>query len=494
MGVDFSRVIDALPGLVWTALADGFIDFVNQRWCEYTGLSLENAYGWGWQTAICPEDLPGLLERWRSILASGVPGEFEARLRRFDGEYRRFLVCTSALRDATGQIVKWCGVSTDVEDRRRAEEALRARERFRVIVDDLPAMVTLMTPDGEFAEGNRHMREYFGAPLEELKRRPTTYSFHPDDRPSVDAQWKESVETGRPYDFEARLRRADGTYRWFHTRGFPLRDAEGRIVLWHLLQTDVDDRKRAEDALRASERNLKLIIDTIPALAWSARPDGSARFFSQHYLDFMGLSAEQASDWGWTVAVHPDDMNGLAATWQRIMASEALGEAEARLHRRDGEYRWFLFRANPLRDESGAIVKWYGVNTDIEDRKQAEDALRRSETFLLEVQRLSHTGGWRYDVATGTVESSPEILRGYAVQPGEDVSKPPFRFDRIHPDDRARVQAQFERSVREKTEYRAAYRIVLPDGSIRYQHVTGHPVISEMTRANSWNSSARRWR
>jgi PAS domain-containing protein len=187
-------------------------------------------------------------------------------------------------------------------------------------------------------------------------------------------------------------------------------------------------------------------------------------------------------------------MNGLAATWQRIMASEALGEAEARLHRRDGEYRWFLFRANPLRDESGAIVKWYGVNTDIEDRKQAEDALRRSETFLLEVQRLSHTGGWRYDVATGTVESSPEILRGYAVQPGEDVSKPPFRFDRIHPDDRARVQAQFERSVREKTEYRAAYRIVLPDGSIRYQHVTGHPVISEMTRANSWNSSARRWR
>ena len=150
-----------------------------------------------------------------------------------------------------------------------------------------------------------------------------------------------------------RFRRSDGVYRWFQNNGFPLRDASGHIVRWCVLLTDIDERKRAEDALRASERNLQLIIDTIPALAWSARPDGTAEFFNQHYLDFMGLSAEQASDWGWTAAVHPDDLNGLAATWQRIMASEAPGEAEARLRRHDGEYRWFLFRANPLRDENG---------------------------------------------------------------------------------------------------------------------------------------------
>ena len=214
-------------------------------------------------------------------------------------------------------------------------------------------------------------------------------------------------------------------------------------------------------------------------MAWAARPDGSAEFFSQHYLDFVGLSAEQASGWGWTAAVHGEDLNSLATTWQRIMASEARGEAVARLRRHDGEFRWFLFRANPLRDESGAIVKWYGVNTDIEDRKQAEDALRRSESFLLEVQRLSHTGGWRYDVAADIVESSAEIQRVYDIQPGEDISKPPFWFDRIHPDDRPRVQAEFERCMREKTEYRSAYRILLPDGSIRYQHATGHPLMND---------------
>jgi PAS domain S-box-containing protein len=238
-------------------------------------------------------------------------------------------------------------------------------------------------------------------------------------------------------------------------------------------------QERAEDALRASERNLKLIIDSIPVLAWSARPDGSAEFFNQHYLNFVDLSAEQASNWGWTAAVHPEDLNSLAATWQRSLATETPAEAEARLRGRDGKYRWFLFRMHPFRDQSGTIVKWYGVNTDIQDRKQAEDALRRSQTFLLEVQRVSHTGGWRYDVATDTVESSPEIQRVYDIQPGEDITKPPFWFDRIHPDEREQVQAEFERCVRENTEYQAGYRIVLPNGKVRYQYATGHPIVNE---------------
>ena len=121
-------------------------------------------------------------------------------------------------------------------------------------------------------------------------------------------------------------------------------------------------------------------------------------------------------------------------------------------------------------DDYDGVTRWYTVGTDIHDRKIAEDALRRSETFLLEVQRLSRTGGWRDDLATDRVESSPEIQRAYAVQPGEDISRPPFWFDRIHPEDRPRVQAQFERCMREKTDYQAGYRIVLPDGSIRYQY------------------------
>jgi len=204
---ELSRVVDALPGLVWTALPDGHVDFPNQRWCEYTGLSVDEAYGRGWQTAIHPKDLPELLERWRSILTSGEPGEMEARLRRFDGEYRWFLFRTCPVADASGQVVKWCGMNTDIEDRRRSEEVLRARwwlrspgreHHFRSIVDGLRALGALMTPAGELELVNRQVLEYFGATIAELKGWATADTVHPDDRADVLAAWRGAVETGQP--------------------------------------------------------------------------------------------------------------------------------------------------------------------------------------------------------------------------------------------------------------------------------------------------------
>src|SRR5882757_8863053 len=149
------------------------------------------------------------------------------------------------------------------------------------------------------------------------------------------------------------------------------------------------ERKQAESALekaftdlKKSEDRLREIINTIPTLAWSARPDGSTEFFNRRWLDYTGLSAEQARDWGWMVATHPDDVNALVDYWQSILASGERGEIEARLRQVDGEYRWFLFRSSPLLDESGKVAKWYGINIDIEDRRRAEEAVRASERDL----------------------------------------------------------------------------------------------------------------
>jgi PAS domain S-box-containing protein len=478
--LNFRLTVESMPGMVHTMTATGQVEFVNRQILAFFGKTLEELNNW--DKLLHPDDRPRVVDLWTRSVATGEPFDVEVRALRADGTYRWLHSRGLPLRDINGNIVRWHNLLTDIDERKRAEEAVRARERFRVIVDDLPVMVTLMTPDGEFAEGNRHMLEYFGATLEELKRRPTTYSFHPDDRPSVDARWKESVETGRPYDFEARLRRADGTYRWFHTRGFPLRDAEGGIVLWHLLQTDVDDRKRAENALRASERNLKLIVDTIPALAWSARPDGSAEFFNQHYLDFMGLTAEQASGWGWTAAVHPEDVDGLAATWRRIMASEAPGEAEARLRRQDGAYRWFLVRANPLLDESGAIVKWYGVNTDIEDRKQAEAELRRAYDSFAEAQRLSKTGSFITDLVGDDHNWSDEAYRIFEFEPGTQVTVQRVR-DTIHADDLPSFDSVIARGL-SGVDVNFAFRIVTCRGDVKHvrgvahviEHIEGRPM------------------
>jgi PAS domain S-box-containing protein len=246
--------------LVWTAHPDGRVDFLNRHWCAYTGLSVDEAYGSGWQLAIHPSDRPSLLDRWRSIVVAGEPGSMEARLRRFDGEYRWFQFFTRPLAKASGQIVKWCGISTDIDDLRRSAIGQHAREdHYRSIADTIPAMIAFMTPAGEVEDVNCHVLEYLGTTLEELKGWTAGDWVHPDDLPMVIVAWERAVATGEPYDIEHRIRRADGVYRWFHVRGMPLRDARGHIVRWYVLETDIDDRKRAEALLAGEKRLLEMV-------------------------------------------------------------------------------------------------------------------------------------------------------------------------------------------------------------------------------------------
>jgi PAS domain S-box-containing protein len=264
-----------------------------------------------------------------------------------------------------------------------------------------------------------------------------------------------------------RLCRHDGTYRWFLYRVNPLRDESGAVVKWYGTATDIDDLKRADAVIRASERNLKLIIDTIPALAWSARPDGTADFFNQHYLEFVGFSADEAKGWGWTAAVHPDDLSGLTAIWQQVLTAQQRGEAEARLRRHDGEYRWFLFRVDPLRDETGEIVKWYGVNTDIEDRKRAEAELRRAYNSFADAQRLGKTGSFITDLLADEHNWSDEACRIFEFVPGT-VTTQAIR-ERVHPDDLSKYRATFAQAMA-GADVAFEFRIVTPSG---VKHVRG---------------------
>ena len=203
---------------------------------------------------------------------------------RSDGAYRWFEFRACPLRDDSGQIVKWCGISNDIEGRKRAEEGLRPRALdFQSVVNSVPVPVAVTTPSGEVEGLNQATLDYFGKSLDELKGWKASEVVHPDDLEETIAKQTEAHQAGIPYAVESRHLRADGVYRWFSVHGLPMRDARGQILRWFHLLVDIDDRKRAEEALAASERNLKLIIDTMPALAWSARPDGSADFFNQHY-------------------------------------------------------------------------------------------------------------------------------------------------------------------------------------------------------------------
>ena len=234
------------------------------------------------------------------------------------------------------------------------------------------------------------------------------------------------------------------------------------------------------ETLRSNEARFRLTIDTIPAFVWSALPDGSVDFINRRWLEFSGLSLEQGLGFGWEIAVHPEDRTHFLEAWTAAVASGKAMEFEARVRRADGQYRWLLIRNVPLHDEAANIVKWYGTSADIDDRKRMEEALRRSEAYLAESQRLTNTGSWAWDVATGEyVYWSEDLFRIYGIDPRQGPLTRERVSQRILPEDLAKVDATFHKSVREKVDTSVEFRIVLPDGAVRHAYVIRHPVLNE---------------
>jgi PAS domain S-box-containing protein len=236
--------------------------------------------------------------------------------------------------------------------------------------------------------------------------------------------------------------------------------------------------ERQRDALRKSEKELRDVIDTIPAIVWSTLPDGSNTYVNKRFVEYSGSSAEQMAGSGWQALIHPADLAQHAAKWKEAVATGKLHENEVRSRRSDGQYRWQLDRGVPLRDKDGNIVKWYGVTTDIEDRKRAEQKLRESEAYLAEAQRLSQTGSWAWNPATGDIRYWSEMC--YCVL-GFDPAGPLPRFEeffhRIHPDDQAVLRERFEKAIRDKADFELDYRVVHPGKGIRDIHAVGHAVL-----------------
>ena len=262
---DLQLLVDSVPALIHTGLPDGYLDFFNQSWLRYVGLSLEDLQGWKWTAAIHPEDSAATLERWRASLTSGEPFLHEARVRRADGEYRWLLHHAIPERDEQGKIVKWYGSSIDIEDRKRAEERLRQEEmELRQIVDVVPQHIFVLEPDGRFLYVNRRDLEYSGLTLEDvLAPDHLAKVLHPDDLERLQREREQVIAQGIPWESEARLLGKDGQYRWFLIRLNPLRDEQGRIIRWYGTRTDIEDRKQAEDGLQTALDEVKKLRDQL---------------------------------------------------------------------------------------------------------------------------------------------------------------------------------------------------------------------------------------
>src|SRR3979411_1176382 len=245
-------VIDTVPSFLWTSLPDGSTEYLNKRWDEHTGLALRQRKGWGWKVVVHPDDLDGLIREWLALVEARKPGELETRIRRYDGEYRWFLIRIVPQLDAEGNVVRWFGSNTDIEDRKRAEKRLLEEEReLRRITDAIPQTIVVLDEKGHPLYANQAMLDYTGLTVEDVVTSDFRASiYHPEDLDRAREERKAGLARGLPFEIEQRARRKDGQYRWLLLRYNPFHDEQGRLVRWYATGTDIDDRKRAEDRTR----------------------------------------------------------------------------------------------------------------------------------------------------------------------------------------------------------------------------------------------------
>jgi formate hydrogenlyase transcriptional activator len=426
-------VVDAIPTLVWSAHPDGSAEFFNQRWLDYTGLSTEQARDSGWTVALHPEDRGRLMDYWGHLLASGKAGEIEARLRRYDGEYRWFLFRAEPFRDNHGDIFKWFGANTDIEDRKRAEALLAAEKRtlemiasgaclpdiLKSLCDTIDAQagniisdVMLLDTDGVHLSPVAAPRLPKGwieaiTPLKIgprigscgsaafLKQRVIVSDI------ATDPLWVDYRDVALSHGLRAawsqpllsKNQQVLGTFGMYYPEPRTPSETDLRLIegAGHIAVIAIEGERaqaaltRAFDEIAKSEAELRTIIDAIPQLIIAIGTDGNFLYANQAVLEYTGLTKEEVGSKKFPEVFHPEDSERLREQRAVAISRGVPFEYERRVRRKNGQFRWFLVQYKPLLDERGEIVRWYATGTDIDDRKQTEERTRQ-ENFALREQ------------------------------------------------------------------------------------------------------------
>jgi PAS domain S-box-containing protein len=354
-----------------------------------------------------PEDWIRIREAIEQTIQHKTNFDLEAPRALPDGTTQYIRIVGNPRLNEAGEVVEIIGTTIDITEQARARAALsdafdavqRSEDQLRLITDSIPVQVWSSAPDGSLDYVNLVWTDYTGLTIDQVRGWAWIPLIHEEDIQHLLHSWSLAIASGEPREVQARVRRADGIYRWFLFRGVPLRNPAGDIVQWYGTNTDIEDRKHAEEALVESERSLRLIIDTIPALVWSALPDGTLESVNQRIVDYLGVSISDLAVRGWIDFLHPDDVEATLRTWTHSVATGTLHEVEYRMRCADGTYRWFHVRGQPLRNDEGRIVRWYGLLSDIEDRKNALEALRRTQERLSRATQIATIGEFAASIA-----------------------------------------------------------------------------------------------
>jgi formate hydrogenlyase transcriptional activator len=477
-------IIDTTPALLHSAVPEGSLDYMNQRWLTFLGVPLEEVLGWHWTRFIHAEDREAFVAKWREALATGEPFEAESRVRRADGQYRWVLHRKVPLRDASGTIVKWYGSSIDIEDRRQAECRIRElrqsldftpqhlEAQLQATLNVIPAYTWYAPPSGALTFVNERCADYLGLP----KDHPLRFGIdtgaawdshiaflHPDDREDSRRFWSTCLRTGSAGGNNFRARSAAGVYRWFLSRVEPLRAKDGTLLCWVGINLDIEELKQAEFYLAEGQR-----LGHTGSWAFNAAGFDywSSELFAIHGLAPGGKAPTIAE---YMALVHVEDRGFVAQEIQRMLSDHRGCDFTKRIVRPDGNVRYVRWVGVPV-IESGRLKTILGTAMDVTEHELLTGELRRREAVLAEAQTLSRTGsfGWRPD--SGEVVWSAETYRIFGY---DEAMKPTIEsvVQRVHPEDRVEFQRVVDAASRHAaSHFEHTYRLLLPDGRVKHVH------------------------
>jgi len=390
------QVMDTIPGFVWSALPDGDVEFCNQRWLDYTGMSCNEVKGWGWTAAVHHQDINDLRERWRAALTQSISFVTEARMRRSDGSYRWFLIQAMPLRRTGGGIIRWYGTNADIEDLKRAEEEAQTQSsRWEELFEQAPEAIAVLSTDDRIVRVNKEFTRMFGYEPDELSNCLIIDLIVPDALLESARELKRQLMDGCRVEVETVRRRKDGSSVHVSLLAVPVTKASGEHFANYAIYRDITERKLAEERLRESEARFQAMADTAPVLIWMTATDGLCNYFNKPWLEFTGRTMEQEVGLGWTQGVHPDDLQGCYDGFLPAFEARTSFGMEYRLRRADGEYRWVIESGIPRYTPGGEFAGYIGSNIDITDRKRAEEErerLRQAQADLAHINRVTTMG------------------------------------------------------------------------------------------------------
>jgi len=353
---------------------------------DNTSLTIES-----WTQHIHPEDLTRVEASIHSVIHSVETAWQEVyRFRCADGSYKVVHDKGTVLRDTAGTPVRMIGAMLDITARREHEQQLQDSLSWsRELLESLPLMTWTAQPDGTVDYGNQRWHDYTGTTKQEPGSFDINSLLHPDDAIETLRAWNQAIANGNPFVAECRWKSAlDGDYRWFQMRATPIYDQAGSIIRWVGTQTDIEEQKQMLLALQESNQQLRFLAESIPQIVWSALPNGDADYINQRWYDYSGMSVAETQEMGWLPAIHPDQRETFVDSWQNSIATGEPYYMEVLLRNlHTDHYRWHMARALPMRNADGAIIKWFGTGTDIEDHKRAEEELLEKN---MELERINH--------------------------------------------------------------------------------------------------------